>query len=158
VQGYYFIYLIFSNSLFFCLSVNMELLILKQSLEKYVTLSEHDYTRLMEFFSYEKIEKKQVLFKEGTYINATVFVLSGCLKSYSIGDNGMEHILQFAPEGWWITDMLSFLKGVKSEFYIESIVESEVLLLTRERQMQMFEAVPKMERYFRIITENALCA
>lgn len=136
----------------------MDISVLQQSIGKYVSLSAQEYEQLIHYFTCEKLNRKQLLFREGAHIQQVAFVLSGCLRSYSVDESGMEHILQFAPEGWWITDMLSFLKGTKSHLYTESIVESEVLLLSRERQLDMFDALPKMERYFRIVTENALCA
>lgn len=136
----------------------MDISVLRQSIDKYVSLTEQEYEQLSHYFIYDKLSRKQLLFKEGAHIQHVAFVHSGCLKSYSVDESGIEHILQFAPEGWWITDMLSFLKGTRSHLYTESIIESEVLLLSRERQLELFDAVPKMERYFRIVTENALCA
>ena len=136
----------------------MEHSVLQQSINKYVSLTTEEYEQVERFFTYEKLTKKQLLFREGTHIQHVAFVKSGCLRSYSVDESGIEHILQFAPEGWWITDMLSFLKGSQSHLITESIVESEVLLLARDRQLELFDTVPKMERYFRIVTENALCS
>ncbi|HEX8350162.1 MAG TPA: hypothetical protein VF598_09365 [Hymenobacter sp.] len=32
------------------------------------------------------------------------FVVKGCLRSYVIDKKVKEHILQFAPENWWLSD------------------------------------------------------
>lgn len=123
-----------------------------------IDLDDREMEQVASFFTMRKLAKKEILFREGSMVDAIAFVASGCLRSYSIDENGFEHILQFAPEGWWITDMLAVIKGLSASLTVESITDSEVLLLKRSVQEAMFEAVPKMERYFRILTENALCA
>jgi CRP-like cAMP-binding protein len=136
----------------------MNFSVLVKHIELKVALSQEEKARLQAFFTFKTLSKRELLFKEGSYIDSMAFVVSGCLRSYSVDENGFEHILQFAPSGWWITDMLSIIKKTPSLLNVESIVESEVLLLTRSAQEALFEAVPKMERFFRILTENALCA
>lgn len=53
-------------------------------------------------------------------------VISGCLKSYVIDNTGKEHIMQFAPEGWIITDMNSLFNHTPSNINIAAIEDSEV--------------------------------
>jgi len=104
------------------------------------------------------IARKQFLHREGELVNATAFVVEGCLRSYAIDRNGFEHILQFAPENWWIADMYSFVKGKPSELNIDALVDTKVLVLKRDCLVSIFDRVPKLERYFRILAENALAA
>lgn len=54
--------------------------------------------------------------------------------------------------------MYSFISGEASYLTIEAIDDTEVLLITRKNQNVLFEKLPKTERYFRILTENALVA
>lgn len=49
---------------------------------------------------------------------------------YSVDKNGKEHIIQFAPESWLISDRSSLYFNEKSKYYIEAVEESEVLFLT----------------------------
>jgi CRP-like cAMP-binding protein len=39
---------------------------------------------------------------------------------------------------------------------VDAIKPSEILLLSREDQLSLFDDVPKLERYFRVLTENGL--
>jgi hypothetical protein len=41
-------------------------------------------------------------------ISVNAFVEKGVLRSYSTDDKGNEHTMQFAFEGWWISDLSSF--------------------------------------------------
>lgn len=84
------------------------------------------------------------------------FILKGCLRSYSIDNNGFEHILQFAPIDWWITDMYSYISQKEGHLNIDALEETEVLLLSRENQLKLFGEIPQLESYFRILTEKAL--
>lgn len=96
------------------------------------------------------------MLQQGQVARDAAFVLSGCLRAYSIDDNGFEHILQFAPAGWWVTDMYSWISGNPSYLQIDAIRESQVALLSRKDQLELFDRIPGLERYFRILTENNL--
>ncbi|MFM7730318.1 MAG: Crp/Fnr family transcriptional regulator [Flavobacteriales bacterium] len=132
----------------------METLLL--NIQKVVPLSEKDREIILASFEFRKLEKKETLIESGELTRCVAFVLEGCLRSYSTDDNGFEHILQFAPEGWWITDMSGFVSQSKSSLDIEAIIPSEVMLLTRQNQLHLFDQVPILVRYFRILLENSL--
>ena len=44
-------------------------------------------------------------------------------------EKGKEHVLQFAPEGWFISDRLSPCGSERSDFFIEAMEDTEALLL-----------------------------
>jgi CRP/FNR family transcriptional regulator, anaerobic regulatory protein len=127
-----------------------------ESLQKHIDLSGKEEEIINEQLVFKKIKKKQFLLHEGQVANDAAFVLNGCLRSYSIDQNGFEHILQFAPEGWWITDMYSFISQQQTHLIIDALTDTEVYLLSRKNQLILFDEVPKLERYFRIVTENSL--
>jgi CRP-like cAMP-binding protein len=129
----------------------MELLI--KNIRKYITLSDDEANEISTYFEKNKISKKVTLLEKGDVSNFTLFVSSGCLKMYSLDENSVEHIIQFASEDWWISDLYSFLTGNPSEYYIESIKDTTFLKLTKENREKMLEEHPKMERFFRIICE-----
>lgn len=134
----------------------MNLNLLLNNISRHIILSEKDRKTIASRFTLREIKKKDFLLKEGHVAKDVAFVLSGCLRSYSVDENGFEHILQFAPSDWWITDMYSFISQKKAYLNIEVINSGEVALLSRHNQLQLFDEVPSLERYFRIITENAL--
>jgi CRP-like cAMP-binding protein len=107
----------------------------------------------MSFFELNKVSKKIMLLEKGDESDFTLFVSSGCLKMYSLDKDGIKHIIQFASEDWWISDLYSFLTGNPSEYYIESVKDTSYLKLTKEQREIMLEKHPKMERFFRIMCE-----
>ncbi|MBM2841968.1 MAG: Crp/Fnr family transcriptional regulator [Bacteroidetes bacterium] len=89
---------------------------------------------------------------------AVAFVNNGCLRCYSVDDKGEEHIVQFAIEDWWISEPYSALTGEPSEYNIDALEGSELLLLEKEPQRRLLEEIPKFERLFRLLLENRFVA
>ncbi len=81
----------------------------------------------------KKLRKRQYLLQEGDVMKNHVFVSSGCLRSYTVDDKGMEHILNFAIENWWIGDRESLQTGQPSIYNIDAIEDSEVVLISRDK-------------------------
>lgn len=74
-----------------------------------------------------KVSKGDVLLNSGEIAVYGYQVLSGCLRSYLIDHSGKEHILQFAPENWLITDMDSAVNRKPTVIFIDAIEDSVVI-------------------------------
>ena len=101
---------------------------------------------------------KTILLNSGAICKHSYFVNSGILRSFNINDNIVEHIMSFACEGWWIGDMYSLLSQKPGNLFIEVLEDAEVVLLSKENQELLYREIPKLERFFRILTENSLVA
>lgn len=123
-----------------------------------IHLTEEEKERCKSFFLPKKLRKRQYLLQEGDVAKYTAFVEKGMLRSYSIDEKGNEHIVEFAFEGWWMGDLYSFITGEPSAYNIDALEECELLLLSRQAEEQLFERIPKMERFFRILVQNHLIA
>jgi CRP-like cAMP-binding protein len=66
--------------------------------------------------------------------------------------------MSFACEGWWISDMYSLLSQKPGNLFIEVLEDAEVVILSKENQEKLYLEIPKLERFFRILTENSLVA
>lgn len=83
---------------------------------------------------YESLEKMN--FKKGAILlradelcRHSFFVEKGLLRSYTLGEDGKEHVIQFAPENWFIVDRSSVYFNDASEIYIDAVEDSKVVLL-----------------------------
>src|SRR5437773_8209239 len=132
--------------------------LLFQKFDEKIGLTEEEKELSRSFFITKKVRKKQYLLQEGDVCKYIAFVEKGLLRSYTVNDKGSEHIMQFAFEGWWISDQYSFLTGEPSEYNIDALEDSELLLLTRQAEEQMLEKIPKLERFFRLLLQNHLIA
>lgn len=131
---------------------------LAKSIGDKVTLTAAEFEVCKTFFIPKKIRKKQTLLLEGDVCTYNAFIEKGILRSYTTDEKGQEHIMQFAFEGWWITDLSSFLMGEHSTFTIEAIEDSELLLLTATAREELMNALPVFERYQRLLLQNAYIA
>lgn len=112
----------------------------------------------MKLIEVKKLKKKESLHQAGEVHTYSAFVLEGCLRSFTIDSNGFEHIVQFAPRGWWIADIYSLVSRQAGKMTIDALEDSTVLVLKRSDQELLFNRAPIFERYFRIIIENSVVA
>lgn len=129
-----------------------------QHTQKFIRLDEEEQDNFLSLLQEKKLLRKEFLLHEGDLCEQSAFVLSGCLRAYSVDENGVEHILQFAPQNWWITDMFSILSGKPAHLNIDALEDSKILLLSKSNQELLYEKVPKFERYFRILIQNSTVA
>ena len=132
--------------------------LLFQKFAEKIKLTEEEKELSRSFFTPKKLRKKQYLLQAGDVCKYIAFVEKGLLRLYTVNDKGQEHITQFAFEGWWISDLYSFLSGETSEYNIDAMEDSELLLLSKPAEEEMLEKIPKFERYFRILLQNNLIA
>ncbi|GAB2814627.1 Crp/Fnr family transcriptional regulator [Ferruginibacter profundus] len=130
--------------------------LLLHAIARHISLTAGEQDQLIAVLSYKKVKKKQFLYQEGDISKQAVFVIAGCLRSYSIDKNGFEHILQFAPPGWWISDMKSMITQEPGTLYIDAVDDSEIILIQKNDLDKLYTAIPKLERFFRILAENSL--
>jgi CRP-like cAMP-binding protein len=128
--------------------------LLRTHIEKRVHLTDEEFKISAGYFIPKKLKKHQFLLNEGEVCYHIGFVNSGCLRQYTIDNKGNEHIIQFAIEDWWISDLHSFLSGSPSKFNIDALQDSEVLLLEKSARDKLLDACPKMERFFRLLMET----
>jgi CRP/FNR family transcriptional regulator, anaerobic regulatory protein len=129
-----------------------------QNIEKIVSLSDLEKETILSKIEVKQYTAKTVLLNAGEVCKHSYFVNSGILRSFNINDNIVEHVLQFACEGWWIGDMYSLITQKPGNLYVEVNEDAEVVLLSKENQEILYQEIPKLERFFRILTENSLVA
>ncbi len=112
-----------------------------------VPLTEAEKDLIKSYLSVKKIRKRQYLLQEGDVCKSIAFVEKGMLRSYTLKDSGTEHIVQFAPEGWFISDLGSFLSGEPSNCHIDAIEDSELVMVTRAASDELSLKCPAYERY-----------
>lgn len=134
----------------------MDASLIVNTIRKHVQLSKQEEDYFLSLLKSKKLKKKEFLMHENDVHVFTAFVTQGCLRSYSIDRNGFEHILQFAPSGWWISDLYSLLTQSPGKLNIDALEDTNMFLLYRTDQEMLFEKYPKFERFFRIITENSI--
>lgn len=128
------------------------------NLSKHINLTPQEQEHFLSKTETHQYKAKTILLNAGEVCKNSYFVNSGILRSFNINDNIVEHVMSFACSGWWISDMYSLLSQKPGNLFIEVIEDAEVVLLSKENQEQLYQDIPKLEHFFRILTENALVA
>lgn len=126
-----------------------------QNIARYVQLTEEEAAVFTGLLQLKKLRKKQFLVVAGEECRYEYFVIKGCLKQYYLDDKGLEHILMFAPEDWWASDMYGFISHQPALTSVQAVEDTEVLALERNAFEELVKKVPQFERFFRIILQRA---
>lgn len=132
--------------------------IIIDSITRHIQLSADEQQHFMSLLQPKSFKRKQFVLQQGEICKYSTFVIKGCLRGFTIDQNGYEHVINFAPVGWWIADMYSLLTQKPGVLNIEAMEDTDVLLLSKTNQEKLYHDVPQFERFFRIITENSLVA
>lgn len=79
-----------------------------------------------------EVKKGTYLLKPGEVCYDTFFVEEGLLRAYTIDKQGKEHIIQFVPENWLMSDRSSAYFDEPADYFIEAIEDTEVILINKE--------------------------
>lgn len=131
---------------------------LKYYFNRYVEFSNKEIDTIFDKVIVKKFKKKDYLLQQGKICKIKFFITKGLVRSFYIDNKGNEKIVQFAIENWWVTNFESFVKNTPSSCSIQAIEDTTSLIINREDLEQLYVTIPKLERVFRIITENMLIA
>ncbi len=135
---------------------NFELII--KNVSKQIELNDNELKLFCSKFQIENLKAKQILVDIGEICTRTYFVNSGCLRSFALDSNGVEHTISFAPTDWWIAEMYSYISGQPATMKIEAVEASEVLFIEKNDYENLFHEIPKLERVFRMLLERSIVA
>ena len=131
---------------------------LTDHIKQYIDLTKAEEELICSAATIKTIKKKSYLLEPNHVCKDLYFVSKGCLRLYFINKKLNEQITLFAIENWWMTDYESFDGGRSSSYYIQAVENSEIISITKTKLDELFAAVPKLERYFRIVQQRAFSA
>jgi len=121
-----------------------------------LTNAEQDVIRT--FLTPKKLRRKQYILQEGDVCKYVTYVEKGALRAYTISEKGDEHIIQFALEGWLISDLYSFLTGEPATYNIDALEDAELVLISKSSYEELLKKLPKFETYIRLQLTSAYIA
>jgi CRP-like cAMP-binding protein len=131
-----------------------EISILK-NISKHISLDKEEINHFLSLLAYKDVARKTILLKEGQPCHYLNFAHSGALRAYHVDKQAKESTIMFAVTDWWITDMYCFLNEKPAMMYIEAIEDSSIYQLSKNNMDKLLLDIPKFERFFRIILQNA---
>jgi CRP-like cAMP-binding protein len=123
--------------------------------QKVIPLNNEEKQLITELFKPRLYRKRQYVLQEGDVCNQFNFIVRGCLRMYKVDEKGNTHILQFASENWWLSDIGSFHDRKPSELNIDALEDTMVLQISHENLLSLYINAPKFDRIFRVLIENS---
>jgi CRP-like cAMP-binding protein len=131
---------------------------LLEYITQYVQLTPDEESALLSKIKVKKFLKGQFVVQNGEICKYENFVLSGCLRSFYIDNDGLEHVIMFAVENWWTADLGSFITQKPSDLNVQCLENSEIIQIHYNDLQKLYFEIPKLERFFRIIIQKAFVA
>ena len=116
-------------------------------LSKGTTLTEAEKAVFTQHVTIKKLRKHQYFLQEGEICKSVAFVNKGMLRSYLVDEKNNERIIQFAPEGWFISDISSFITEDKSNLNIDALEDTELILMSKAAHVYLETAVPEFFKF-----------
>jgi len=127
-------------------------------INRFVDLTPEEEAFILDRVAIVELKKKAHVLEQGQICESNYFVVAGLMRMYINTPEGVEQIVQFAIEDWWVTDYTSLENKIPSKFNIQAVENTTLLVLDKKRQEQLFDNIPKFERYFRKVLQRAFSA
>jgi CRP-like cAMP-binding protein len=111
-------------------------------------LTDEEVALMKTLFIPQKLKKGEFMLKAGEISRHGAFVAKGFLRSYVIDNKGKEHIMQFAPENWWISDKAGMGENAPATFFIDAIENSDILLVDLKGHFELMKKSPAYSAAF----------
>lgn len=120
---------------------------------KALVKAEH-LSQLTDLVSVKEFKKDELLLSRGQICERAFFVEKGLIRFYSIDEDGKEHIVQFAPENWFISDRESIYFKRPSEYFMDTIEDTAVVLIDQHFIETASEISPEFRNYNEYLLQN----
>jgi len=138
-----------------CNKQDMSFDLLISNISRHLSLTGEEIEFFTSLLRSKSLADGEFLLREGDVCKCESFVVKGCLKTYYLDEMRIEHIIDFSIEEWWADDLYSLLTQTPSKSNIKAIEDTDVLQITKTDLELLYQKIPKFERFFRILFQNA---
>jgi CRP-like cAMP-binding protein len=126
-----------------------------KNINKHIRLEKEEKSYVLRVFREKEVKKKEFILSSGQLCDQFSFVESGSLRAFYMDAAGKESTIMFAFSDWWITDMHCFVNGLPAMLNIVALENSKILQISKADLDHLYIQIPKFERFFRILLQNA---
>ena len=134
---------------------NMNVELLLSNISRHISLTTEETEFFVSVLNSKSLEPGEFLLREGDVCKYETFITKGCLKSYYLDEQGVEHIVDFLIEEWWADDLYSFFTGAPATSNIKAIENSDLIQISKNNLDLLYQKIPKFERFFRLLFQKA---
>jgi CRP-like cAMP-binding protein len=124
--------------------------VVKAYFERSFPVGDAEFNLIKSVLQPRHLDKGGFFQREGEVARYGAFVTKGILRSYVIDAKGKEHIMQFAPENWWISDKAGMQKDKLTTFFIDAIEDTDFLVSDQNGHITLMEKLPGYAASFQV--------
>lgn len=123
-----------------------------------VTLDEAETALLTPFFEPRHLKRKELFLRQGDVARYEAYLIKGCMQAFYTDEADKQHVVRFALDDWWVSDIVSFNNQTPSLYTIEAVEDCDLLVYSKAGKEALLTQIPKLEKFFRIRYQTALMA
>jgi CRP-like cAMP-binding protein len=123
-------------------------LLLKQTVQKMVAITDEEFEHILSFFVHRPVAKKEFVLKAGNMCTALNFCEKGCFRNFYLNEAGEEVVIDFAWEDYWVGDIYSLANRVPSKYNLQALEDSVLLGISLSDFQKLSGEFPKMQEGF----------
>jgi CRP-like cAMP-binding protein len=127
----------------------------KSYLQTRLPLTDEQFDLISKELKVKTFQKNEIVLSQGELCSRTYFILDGLMRSYSIDSKGKVHIIQFAPESWWLSERNSLFNEA-SEFNIDVIEPTTAVIIPKDYFLTVSKHVQGFETLNSTMLNNAI--
>jgi|SRR5690606_17745579 CRP-like cAMP-binding protein len=118
-------------------------------------LDDKQIDRIISYFKFRAEKKNTALLSEGEICKELYFVHSGCIRTYYLTKQGHEKTRYVAFENSIATSISSFISQQQSFEFVDTLENSEILVISHRDFYQLVSEIPQWEKFYRVLLETA---
>jgi CRP-like cAMP-binding protein len=120
--------------------------------------STDDGSFLRSLFIPRRLRKGEFYQRAGEVTTHGGFVVRGCLRTYSLGSDGVESIIYFSAERSWVGDIASARTHRPTAYYVDAIEPAELLTIALPNFDRLLAHFPDIARGYQLGLERTSAA
>lgn len=121
--------------------------VFEKYLRERIEISDEDIEQIRAASVVRILKRWQPILQDGEIWRINCFIASGCFRLYRYGEDGTDHTLRFGVDNWWISDQESYNNETPSDYNIEALAASTVIIWTKEKWEQLIAAIPALKKF-----------
>jgi len=128
---------------------------IQENIGSIINLNQEEWLTVAAVLEKKLIKKNDFFLQEGQICTSIAFVDEGVLIYYKTLDNANEITTDFAFDNEWVTNNHSRLNATPSLLNIKAIEDSTLLVIQQKDLLNLYDKIPKLERFGRLLMEQA---
>ncbi len=127
---------------------------IKKLISNYIEISEEEWSFYSSNLCVKEIKKKETILSQGDICRDVIFVVDGLLRVFFVDNDGEEKTFHFSFENTFSADYESFLKKIPSNYAIQALEDTTIVLMSYEMLHDGYKSLRNGERLGRLLAEE----